>query len=65
MVSAQVLGAFYCGRRARKELAMLIRTAGPEFVRGNADERRQLLKHIGWCMTELTALRHRLTKIDI
>jgi hypothetical protein len=30
-----------------------IRLAGPEFVRGNVEERRQLLKHIGWCMTEL------------
>ena len=41
-----------------------IRLAGPEFARGNAEERRQLLKHIGWCMTELTALRDRVTKID-
>jgi len=41
-----------------------IRLAGPEFVSGNAEERRQLLKHIGWCMTELTALRDRVTKID-
>jgi hypothetical protein len=38
-----------------------IRLAGPEFVRGNPDEARQLLKHIGWCLTELTALRDRLT----
>ena len=41
-----------------------IRLAGPEFVRGNVEERRQLLKDIGWCMTELTALGDRLTKID-
>ena len=41
-----------------------IRLAGPEFVKSNAEERRQLLKHIGWCTTELTALRDRLTKID-
>jgi hypothetical protein len=41
-----------------------IRLAGPEFVRGNAEERRQLRKHIGWCMTELTALGDRLAKID-
>jgi hypothetical protein len=41
-----------------------IRLAGPEFVRGNAEERRQLLKHIGWCLTELTALQDRLAKID-
>ena len=42
-----------------------IRLAGPEFVRGNVDERRQLLKHIGWCLTELTALRDRLAKINV
>jgi hypothetical protein len=41
-----------------------IRLAGPEFVRGNAEERRQLLKHIAWCMTELTALGDRLANID-
>jgi hypothetical protein len=41
-----------------------IRLAGPAFVRGNAEERRQLLKHVGWCLTELTALRDRLTKSD-
>ena len=47
-----------------EQLRESIRLAGPEFVRGNADERRQLLKHIGWCMTELTALRDRLTKTE-
>jgi hypothetical protein len=41
-----------------------IRLAGSEFVRGNAEERRQLLKHIGLCTTELTALGDRLAKID-
>jgi hypothetical protein len=41
-----------------------IRLAGPEFVRGNVAERKQALKHIGWCLTELTAFRDRLTKTD-
>jgi hypothetical protein len=41
-----------------------IRLIGPEFVRGSADERKQVLKHIGWCLTELTALRDRLTKTE-
>jgi hypothetical protein len=45
-------------------LRQSIKLAGPGFVRGNAEERRQLLKHIGWCMTELTALGDRLAKID-
>jgi hypothetical protein len=41
-----------------------IRLAGPDFVRGNVAERKQALKHVGWCLTELTAFRDRLTKTD-
>ena len=41
-----------------------IRLAGPDFVRGNVAESKQALKHVSWCLTELTAFRDRLTKID-